>query len=73
MNFTFEDRWYDKYEIMKKFSIKEKTWKNWLYDNKTGKKRIPADMGIYKLSGTNYYVINPVEFQEWFNNQLKGK
>ena len=51
MNFNFEDRLYDKYEIIKKFSIKEKTWKNWLYDTKTGKKKNLADMGIYKLPG----------------------
>ena len=39
MNFEFENRWYSKHEILKKFNIAEKTWKNWLYDSKTGKKK----------------------------------
>ena len=39
MNFEFENRWYSHYEILKLFQIREKTWKNWLYDNKTGKKK----------------------------------
>ena len=73
MNFTFEDRWYDKHEILKKFSITEKTWKNWLYDTKTGKKKNLGNMGIYKLPGANYYVINPIEFQEWFNKYINIK
>ena len=27
-------------------------------------------MGIYRLPGTKYWVINPNEFQEWFNNWI---
>ncbi len=71
MNLKLEDRWYDKYEILKIFKIKNKTWKNWLYDTKTGKKKVLKDLGIYKLPGTNYHVINGVEFQEWFDNFIK--
>ena len=52
MNFEFENRWYSHYEILKLFQIREKTWKNWLYDNKTGKKKNLKAMGIYKLPGT---------------------
>ena len=48
MNFVFENRWYSKHEILKQFSIAEKTWKNWLYDEKGKKKKDLASMGIYK-------------------------
>ena len=39
------------------------------------KKTIPMlqnlnQMGIYRLPGTKYWVINPNEFQEWFNNWI---
>ena len=70
MNFEFENRWYSKHEILKQFNIAEKTWKNWLYDSKTGKKKNLKSMGIYKVPGTKYWVINPNEFQEWFNNWI---
>ena len=70
MNFEFENRWYSKHEILKKFNIAEKTWKNWLYDSKTAKKKNLKSMGIYKIPGTKYWVINPYEFQEWFNNYI---
>jgi len=70
MNFEFENRWYNKNEILKKFGIADKTWKNWLYDEKGKKKKNLASMGIYKLPGTNYWVINPNEFQEWFNHWI---
>ena len=70
MNFEFENRWYSKHEILKKFNIAEKTWKNWLYDSKTGKKKNLKSMGIYKIPGTKYWVINPYEFQDWFNNYI---
>ena len=70
MNFEFENRWYSKHEILKKFNIAEKTWKNWLYDSKTEKKTNLKSMGIYKIPGTKYWVINPYEFQEWFNNYI---
>jgi hypothetical protein len=67
MNFVFENRWYSKHEILKQFSIAEKTWKNWLYDEKGKKKKDLASMGIYKLPGTNYWVIDAPKFQDWFN------
>ena len=70
MNFEFENRWYSKHEILKKFNIAEKTWKNWLYDSKTVKKKNLKSMGIYKIPGTKYWVINPYEFQDWFNNYI---
>ena len=70
MNFEFENRWYSKIEICRKFNIAEKTWKNWLYDTKTGKKKNLKDMGIYKIHGTKYWVINPNEFQDWFNTHI---
>ena len=70
MNFEFENRWYSKHEILKKFNIAEKTWPPWLYDSKTGKKKNLKSMGIYKIPGTKYWVINPYEFQEWFNNYI---
>ena len=54
MNFEFENRWYSKHEILKQFNIAEKTWKNWLYDSKTGKKKNLNQMGIYRLPGTKY-------------------
>ena len=73
MNFVFENRWHSKHEILKKFSIVEKTWKNWLYDDKGKKKKNLASMGVYKMPGTNYWVINPTEFQEWFNSFIGAK
>jgi len=44
MNFVFENRWYSKPEILKQFSIAEKTWKNWLYDEKGKKKKDLASL-----------------------------
>jgi len=71
MELSFEKRWHSLHEIKNFFSIKDKTMSNWLYDKKTGKKKDLASMGIYKLPDTNYYVVNPVEFQEWFNKRLR--
>ena len=31
------------------------------------KKKDLASMGIYKLPGTNYWVIDAPKFQDWFN------
>jgi hypothetical protein len=71
MQLSFEKRWYDLHEIKELFSIKDKTMSNWLYDKKTGKKKNLPNMGIYKLPDTNYYVVNPIEFQDWFNKRLR--
>lgn len=71
MEFEFEDRWHDLHEIKRRFGIKNKTMSNWLYDKKTGKKKNLANMGIYKLPDTNYYVVNPFEFQDWYNKRLR--
>ena len=70
MEFEFENRWHDLHEIKRKFRIKDKTMLNWFYDKKTGKKKNLKSMGIYKLPDTNYYVVNPNEFQEWFNKRI---
>ena len=70
MNLTFETRWYSHHEIMKLFGIKDKTWRLWLYDKKTGKKKDLNQMGIYKLPGSKYWVVNPVAFQDWFNEWI---
>jgi len=71
MELSFEKRWYDLHEIKVIFRIKNKTMSNWLYDKKTGKKKNLPNMGIYKLPDTNYYVVNPVEFQDWFIKRLR--
>ena len=70
MNIEFENRWHDKHEILKSFRIRNKTWNNWLYDTKTCKKKDLSKMGVYKLPDTNYYVINPFEFRDWFNKRI---
>lgn len=60
MNFEFENRWYSHYEILKLFQIREKTWKNWLYDNKTGKKKIlkPWEYTNYQEQNTGSLILS---------------
>ena len=79
MQFEFEDRYYQVHEIQKKFGIKDKTWRNLLYgdsDRKRGIKRkaIIKDkqsVGLYKVPHTNYYVVDPNKFQDWFLEYAK--
>ena len=68
MTFDFEDRFYTTTEIKRKFCIKDKTWRIWMYwDNKRRKnKQDILSMGLVKVPGTNYYVVDPVKFQDWF-------
>mgnify|MGYP001170165117 FL=1 len=74
MRFTFENRYYQTHEIQKQFAIKEKTWKVWLYGDTVkikGKsvkkaKQDLLEMGLRKVPGSNYYVVDPNRFQDWF-------
>ena len=78
MRLTFEDRWYQAHEIKQLFAIKEKTWKIWLYGDtynykgkKVKKQKVDiAEMGLRKVPGTNYYVVDPNKFQEWFLERI---
>ena len=55
--FEFEDRNYQVHEIKRKFGIKDKTWRIWVYGDCKKKKPIDkALMGLTKVPGTNYYV-----------------
>ena len=81
--FKFEDRLYSPIEIQRKFAIKAKTWEAFLgWHDKSSqstlkKKKIRkqnlAAMGIYKMPGTNYFVVSAVQFQDWFNEWIKGQ
>ena len=68
MMFSFEDRFYTTHEIKTKFAIKDKTWRIWLYGDKKRRKNKQdmLAMGLVKVPGTNYYVVDPVKFQDWF-------
>jgi hypothetical protein len=32
-----------------------------------------ASIGVFKMPGTNYYVIEPNQFQDWFNEWVKSQ
>ena len=68
MTFDFEDMYYTTTEIKRKFCIKEKTWRIWMYGDKKRRrnKQDILSMGLVKVPGTNYYVVDPVKFQDWF-------
>ena len=68
MTFDFEDRYYTTTEIKRKFCIKDKTWRIWMYGAKKRRrnKQDILSMGLVKVPGTNYYVVDPVKFQDWF-------
>ena len=67
MTFDFEDRFYTTTEIKRKFCIKDKTWRIWMYGDKKRRKNKQdiLSMGLVKVPGTNYYVVDPVKFQDW--------
>ena len=72
--FEFEDRNYQVSEIKKRFGIKDKTWRIWMYGD--GKKKKPIDkslMGLIKIPGTNYCVVDPYVFQDWFKELCNKK
>ena len=78
MRFEFEKRYYQPHEIKHRFCIKEKTWKVWLYGDtikvkgkslKKAKQDI-LEMGLKKIPGSNYYVVDPNKFQDWFLQQI---
>tara|TARA_R100000664_G_C2692968_1_gene96320 strand:+ start:248 stop:475 length:228 start_codon:yes stop_codon:yes gene_type:complete len=72
--FEFEDRNYQVHEIKRRFGIKDKTWRIWVYGD--GKKKRPIDkssMGLTKVPGTNYYVVDPDVFQDWFKELCNAK
>ena len=79
--FEFEDRYYQVSEIKKRFGIKDKTWRVWVYGdtvkiNGDGKKKKPIDkslMGLIKIPGTNYCVVDPYVFQDWFKELCNAK
>ena len=68
MTFDFEDRYYTTTEIKRKFCIKDKTWRIWMYGDKKRRrnKQDILSMGLVKVPGTNYYVVDTVKFQDWF-------
>ena len=72
--FEFEDRNYQVHEIKGKFGIKDKTWRIWVYGDCKKKKPIDkALMGLTKVPGTNYYVVDPDVFQGWFKELCNAK
>ena len=73
MKSKFENRYYNTREIKHMFSIKDKTWRVWLYGDSSRKKLNKVDlheMGVFKVPGTNYHVVDPYKFQEWFNHRI---
>ena len=72
--FEFEDRNYQVHEIKRKFGIKDKTWRIWVYGDCKKKKPIDkALMGLTKVPDTNYYVVDPDVFQDWFKELCNAK
>ena len=73
MRFEFEDRYHQVHEIKRKFAIKDKTWKSWIYPCIRGKTKKQnevdiKEMSLRKIPGSNYYVVDPHKFQDWFLN-----
>ena len=67
MNFkySYPQKYFLEGEACKHFGIKPRTLKRLIDDGKI----IP---GRYKVKGTNYYVIEPVEFNSWYTaNRLE--
>ena len=79
--FEFEDRYYQVSEIKRRFCIKDKTWRVWVYGdtvkvNSKSKKKNAIDkslMGLIKIPGTNYCVVDPYVFQDWFKELCNAK
>ncbi len=79
--FEFEDRYYQVSEIKKRFGIKDKTWRVWVYGdtvkiNGKSKKKNAIDkslIGLIKIPGTNYCVVDPYVFQDWFKELCNAK
>ena len=72
--FEFEDRNYQVSEIKKRFGIKDKTWRIWMYGDCKKKKPIDKSlMGLIKIPGTNYCVVDPYVFQDWFKELCNAK
>ena len=62
---TYPQTYFLESEACKNFGIKLRTFKRWIDDEII----IP---GRYKVKGTNYYVIEPVEFNSWYTaNRLE--
>tara|TARA_R110001599_G_C11723341_1_gene605858 strand:+ start:184 stop:456 length:273 start_codon:yes stop_codon:yes gene_type:complete len=82
-SYKFEDRLHNPAEIQKKFGIKHKTWEAMLgYHDKSSQKKLKtkkirkqnlASIGVFKMPGTNYYVVEPNQFQDWFNEWVKSQ
>ena len=72
--FEFEDRNYQVSEIKKRFGIKDKTWRIWMYGDSKKKNAIDKSlMGLIKIPGTNYCVVDPYVFQDWFKELCNAK
>ena len=82
-NFKFEERLYGPIEIQRKFGTKTKTWEalmGWhdkssqkLKKKKQIRKQNLSAIGIIKMPGTNYHVVEPNTFQDWFNEWVKAQ
>lgn len=68
-----EDRLYPVEEIKKIFAIKPRTWRTWRYGvgGKHGRKnQVPKDeLGLVKVPNSNYFVVNPKIFLEFWNDK----
>jgi len=75
MRLKFEDRYYQTHEIKHLFAIKPKTRKSWIYPCIKGKTKKQnevdvREMGLRKIPGSNYYVVDPNMFQDWFLGRI---
>ena len=55
--------------------FKPKTWKSWIYPCIKGKTKKQnevdvREMGLRKIPGSNYYVVDPNMFQDWFLGRI---
>ena len=49
------------------------TWNKLETEFNEERKQMLASIGVFKMPGTNYYVIEPNQFQDWFNEWVKSQ
>ena len=60
---SYPQKYFLESEACRHFGIKQRTFKRWLDDGQI----IP---GRIKVKGTNYYVIEPIEFHSWYSANI---
>lgn len=65
MTFDFEDRFYTTTEIKRKFCIKDKTWRIWMYGDKKRRKNKQdiLSMGLVKVPEQTITLLTQLNFK----------